>query len=98
MVSISDCGFGWSHEVEATLASGINVNCEDIPIHTYPINKAARYVRFMAMTYYGNGATLQYFNVDYDYPNGIVNENYTCPSKFLFYCDLITLKLVVLYI
>ena len=80
-ISLSDCGFGWNVEVEDTLSSAIGMQCQDIPLQEYTINKPARYVRFKALDYYGNVAALQYFNVEYDYPNGIVNEEFICPSN-----------------
>ena len=78
---ISKCPTAFERVVTDTLADARNVNCENIPVMTYPINKPGRYVRFVAYNYYGVSPTLQYIHIDYDYPSGIDTTPFACPGK-----------------
>ena len=78
---ISNCGSGWIEVASDTLDSGINKDCDQIPVQNYPVNKMGRFVRFVAVNFYGLGSVLQYFHVNVDYPNGVeADPQFLCPS------------------
>ena len=56
------------------------MTCSDIPVHEYDVNKVAKYVKFMAQSFYVTSAALQYFNVDVDFPARISSDPFLCPT------------------
>ncbi len=66
--------------MEDTLPNAIGVDCLSIPEIDYDINESARYVRFIAKSFFDNGPSLQYLHLDYDYPSGVVENTDLCPS------------------
>ena len=50
--------------------------------HEYIIGKVARYIRFMAISMYGEHSALGYFNIDYDLSVSEEQNTYICAGKF----------------
>ncbi len=40
------------------------VNVNNYPMHTYPVNRPFRYLRFYVISYYVSHPALQYFGLD----------------------------------
>ncbi len=78
---ISNCTFGWTNVATYTLANAIDQTCENIPTMNYPVNQAARHVRFTAIDFYNMGSALQYLHVNADFPGGVVPDaDFLCPG------------------
>ena len=41
--------------------------CTDIPLHTFDINKKARYVKIVMETYYAYGSGLKYVHINFNW-------------------------------
>ncbi len=82
-LDVFECGFDWTEVASGTLTNAINQVCENINVENYPVNKTARYVRFVALNYYGSqGSSLQYLHVNVDYPASVVADNHLkCPGN-----------------
>ncbi len=60
-------------------------SCAQLLNHEYVINIVARYVKFTALTFYGDQSVLGYFNVDYDMSTTLEEGDVFCPGIFFIY-------------
>ena len=83
-LDISQCGYDWTRVVTDILENAINQQCPDITTENYPVNKVARYVRFMALGYHqeSSGSSLQYLHINVDFPASVQSEDqFLCPGN-----------------
>ena len=81
-IEISNCSLSdWLLTASDTIANVMTMACQDIPVHEYVVDQIARYVKFKATATYGYTAVLQYFYIHFDYPNGVMEEEFICPSR-----------------
>ena len=82
-LEISQCGSGWIQVASDILDSAIGKDCDQIPVKNYPVNQMGRFVRFVAVSFYGSGSVLQYFHVNVDFPDGVDSDpQFICPSMY----------------
>ncbi len=82
LLQISNCGFDWNLEYQNSFDDPLHLsNCEKPPLKTVAINEIGRFIRFMALSYYGLGPTLSYVKIETDYPNGIEENPQPCPGN-----------------
>ncbi len=63
-MSLSTTGSNWERVIESTLDDVRGVSCEDRVNVIYTFRpRPVKYAKFVAHSYYGNGAGLQYFEL-----------------------------------
>lgn len=95
-IATSNCGYDWKEKAKDTFADPSGKSCEELLDFEYNIGKIARFVRFMALTFYGSSSFLGYFNIDYDTSIIEAKEKYICPGKHISCCTLQNFVIAVL--
>lgn len=57
---------GWSALASGNLPDVSGIGCQDAPMASFDISGRGRFVKVIMESYHGEGAALQYINVDFD--------------------------------
>ena len=80
-IALSHCGYDWSEQVKEVFSDPRGKTCQELANQQYIIGKVARYVRFLAISYYGEGPILGFFNIDYDSTIIEEDDKFPCPGS-----------------
>ena len=75
-IDFMNCQSDWTRVINDTLSDPNNIACQDISLISYNVSANAKYVRFVAMSFYGSGPALQHIKVQ-----GVKTSKPICFSK-----------------
>lgn len=75
-IAISKCQTDWKVVIQDTFPDPSGLNCESVSDSAYPMTEEGKFIRFVALSHYGNRAALSFIDVDWS-----GNYQYQCPSK-----------------
>ncbi len=75
-IAFSQCNTDWKTMIRDTFPDFRGSDCQNSTKVSYNITAVGKFVRFIALSHYGNAPALNYINVEW-----IATHNYKCPSK-----------------
>ena len=58
--------YDWTKVLTDNLPDARNKTCEEIPLNTFEVNAAGRFVKIIMESFYGVGPGLKYVNIEYE--------------------------------